>query len=467
VFGRLVWQRHDRFGSFGFDMGIYDQAVWLLSRLGGQFITVRGLPVFGHHVNLALYALVPFYWLGGGPHLLNLLQVASMSLGAVPIFLLSRHRLHHGGLALLLAAAFLLHPALQFMAWELFHPDAMAITPLLFAYWFAVRRRWGWFAACAVLAMAWKEDVALAVVVIGLVIAARGDRRLGLTTASLALVWFIFVTRVVLPHFNGSHPFYLSWFPQLGATPAQMAVNAVRHPSRVTSHLVSPDATTYLWKMAAPFGLVPLLAPGTLALGVPQVLVNLLSVNDFTRKITFHYTALPLTALALGAVEGTFVMRRRLRGSRAPVVLVAGAALAATLAWGPSPVGAEFHHGWWPPASDPRRQAKEAALRKVPTGAAVSATYEFVPHLTHRKRVYEFPNPFEPANWGVHDEHFPGPAAARWLVVDTELVTTRQERDILGRVLHDGEFDTRFDRDGVIVAERVALPPTSPTQSPG
>ena len=57
TFDRLGALRHDRFGTFGFDLGIYDQAVWLLSRARDPFITVRGLEAFGHHVNLILFLL--------------------------------------------------------------------------------------------------------------------------------------------------------------------------------------------------------------------------------------------------------------------------------------------------------------------------------------------------------------------------------------------------------------------------
>ena len=78
------------------------------------------------------------------------------------------------------AIAFLLHPALQFFMSELFHPEVLAITPLLCAYYCSVRKRWAWFACFAVLAVCWKEDVALAVAILGLVIALRGDRRVGL-----------------------------------------------------------------------------------------------------------------------------------------------------------------------------------------------------------------------------------------------------------------------------------------------
>jgi len=103
TFGVLAWQRHDRFASFGFDMGIFDQAVWLAAR-GKSFITVRGLDLFGHHANVAFYLLAPFSWLGAGPHFLNLLQVAALSVSAVPLFLLGRHRGLSPWLALVPAA---------------------------------------------------------------------------------------------------------------------------------------------------------------------------------------------------------------------------------------------------------------------------------------------------------------------------------------------------------------------------
>jgi len=60
-----------------------------------------------------------------------------------------------------LAAVLLLNPTYQWLMWEFFHPDALSIAPLLFAYWAARERRWGWFAVAGGLAIACKEDVAL------------------------------------------------------------------------------------------------------------------------------------------------------------------------------------------------------------------------------------------------------------------------------------------------------------------
>src|SRR5438105_669475 len=39
VFGVLTWRQQSNFGTFGFDMGIFDQGIWLLSRFHDPFVT--------------------------------------------------------------------------------------------------------------------------------------------------------------------------------------------------------------------------------------------------------------------------------------------------------------------------------------------------------------------------------------------------------------------------------------------
>ena len=78
VFGRLTWAQHENFGTFGYDMGLYDQGIWLLSRFKDPFVTIRGLHFFEHHVNLITVLFVPAYWLGAGPHFLYLVETGNI-----------------------------------------------------------------------------------------------------------------------------------------------------------------------------------------------------------------------------------------------------------------------------------------------------------------------------------------------------------------------------------------------------
>ena len=174
TFSVLVYLEHDRFASVDFDIGIHDQSVSLLAHFRGFNTSVASrssatTPHPATSCSSRLFARRRF-------DLLNITQVCVATLGAVPVFLLARSRPQSLGWHDA-RVAFLLHPALQFFMSELFHPEVIAITPLLCAYYCSVRKRWGWFACFAVLAVCWKEDVALAMAILGLIIALRGDRR--------------------------------------------------------------------------------------------------------------------------------------------------------------------------------------------------------------------------------------------------------------------------------------------------
>jgi hypothetical protein len=95
------------------------------------------------------------------------------------------------------------------------------------------------------------------------------------------------------------------------------------------------------------------------------------------------------------------------------------------------------------------------ALKLVPAGAGVSATYNLVPHLTHRVHIYEFPNPWVPTNWGANGENPPDPETADYLVLDVTLNGTQQ--GLYDRlVTTGGPFRIVYDVDGIVVARRVA-----------
>lgn len=460
VFCSLVRLRHDRLGSFDFDMGIQDQSVWLLAHLRG-FLTVRGLQVFGHHATPGYFLFVPAYWLGAGPDFLNCTQVVVAALGAVPVYLLARTRTGRPWLGLAFGVAYLLHPALQFFMQELFHPEVMAITPLLCAYYCSVRRRWGWFAVFCILAVCWKEDVALAVVVLGLIVALRGDRKVGLWTAAGALAWFATWTLVVFPLLDHGAIQSAGLYRDVGGSPTGILRTGLTDPSRLTAKLWSGDARDYLWRLTAPFGLLAFAAPLVLAVGVPQGVLNLVTNVPWTKTITFHYAAIPLVAVVLASVEGgCWIVRRGARRWVAVAVGVAvvGWALATSMAWGPSPVGAEYRTGIWP-LEAPRAAAGRALLDHIPGDAPVSASDTLVPHLTHRPEVYTFPNPWRSSNFGIDGWPKRSPATVRWILLD-ETLTQAEDRALFEQLVASGRFRIVASRDGYVLARRVSRPGT-------
>jgi uncharacterized membrane protein len=368
-------------------------------------------------------------------------------------------------LALVPAAALLLNPTYQFLTWEFFHPDALAAAALLFACWAAQGRRWGWYTLAAVLAVACKEDVALAVAGLGVLVWVRGNRAVGAWTVIGSLGWYLAVTRLLIPWANGGGaPFYEAYFSELGGTVGQVLKSVVTRPGTVTRLATRHDRLSYYTLIVVPFALLPLAEPGkVLLLAGPALAVNALSSATFTRDYRYHYSALVVAGLVIAAVDAIATIGRTASARRILAGLLAAVALASTVAWGPSPISTKYRSGIWPLGQSRLAAIKRTAIRFPPPDAAVSATYSFVPHLTHRTRIYQFPEPWYAVTWGIGGKGLPDPATVEWLVVDRRTVSSERERQLLDRLLRR-EFRVRFNRDDVVVAERV--PPRRPSARP-
>ena len=455
VFATLTWRQQSRFGTFGFDMGIYDQGIWLVSRWKEPFVTVRGLNYFGHHVNLITLLFVPAYWLGAGPHLLYVVETIWLGLAAVPVYLIGRHYLESAWLAVTIALAYLLHPAVEWINWWHFHPDALIILPLLSAYWLALTSRWRWFALAIVVTLMCKEDAAMAVFVLGLIVAWKHNRRVGVMTAGAGVVWFLICTRLIIPRANGGvGPFYEDFFPGFGNSLSEIAWNVGRHPSRVWRVATEHSRLVYYGKLLAPVGFLALLgAPGVL-IALPQLAVNVVSGHGGLHDIRYHYSAVIVAGLFIGVIEGIARLsgrRSMVRGALCAAVLFA--AIGANVAWSPSPVGREFDSGIWASAS-PHHDDLRQAIDLVPDDAGVSASYHLVPHLTQRERIYEWPNPWDQVYWGVKGENPHSPAGVDYLVLDTRLIGKDYEGLFASLTEPTGEFEVVYQQPSVIVAKR-------------
>ena len=225
----LPMLRYDRFGTFGFDLGIYDQGTWLLSRAKDPFVTIRGLELFGHHVNVILLLLAPFYWLGAGP--IFLLVRAGARAGERRVRGLparprpARRSKWAGGRAR--ARRCLLQSDVPVAHLGVLPSRRGRHRSVPVRVLGSVDRRWRLFtvAACRVLCKRispWRWPCSAYVVL-------RGDRAGGIVAAP-STAYFFFATRVLIPRENGIGPFYDNFFVGLGNSPTEVVYHSVRHP---------------------------------------------------------------------------------------------------------------------------------------------------------------------------------------------------------------------------------------------
>lgn len=405
VFSVLSLLRHAAFETHTFDLGLHHQATW--NTLHGRFFQYtlhatdgHDLPILlGDHVNLILLLALPFYRLFEGAGTLLVLQALVVGSAAFPLFRVTREVAGGTVAALLLVAAYLLNPALHAANLFDFHAIVPAAAFLVWAMWRA-RSGGTWSLGLTVgLALLCQENVALAVVCLGMSIFLLGRRRAGVAVAAAGVAWFALCFYVLLPHFNpgvGSNAF--SRYRELGASPSAVVLGLLRDPSRLVSRLLEPGTRDWLFSLFAPFGFVPLLAPQILVVGASELFLNLLSSFTPQRTIDFQYTAIILAAAALAAPWGTRAIARRI-GPRLrlnpPVAaaIVAGLILACTIGfqivrWSTLRILADPYRASYR-VTDHHRMAPRF-LNAVPPGATVSAQDTIVPHL-NRPVIWWFP----------------------------------------------------------------------------
>jgi uncharacterized membrane protein len=449
-----VWatMRHNAFGTFGFDFGIFDQGVWLLSRFHSPFVTIMGVHLFGDHTSFILLPLVPVYWLFPSAEVLVVAQAAAVSLAGLPLFLLARERLRSEWLAFGVAVAFLANPALHWAGWEQFHPDIFEVPLALFALYFMTRRRWLPYFVFVVLLLAVKEDVALMTVMLGVYVAVKHDRRVGIVTMLLSVTWFALAVWVVLPGFNGEGTLD-AWRVPYGGMGGLLKATLTR-PWVVVGRAFTGDRHWYAWQLFASFGLLSLLAPSALIIAAGPLASNLLSTFWYQYHLQYHYTTLVVAVLAFAATVGiAHFQRRALRGALVVVLILA--AVVTSWLWGPSQFSR--HREYLGNSSPGHVGPINRLLHRVPATAAVASQYPFVTHLDHRERIYEFPVPWYAQNWGdgsstTHEL----PAARRvdYIVVAPDTLAPRWT--VLLDHLTAREFKQIGSANGVALYKRVA-----------
>ncbi|HEY4724571.1 MAG TPA: DUF2079 domain-containing protein, partial [Actinomycetota bacterium] len=453
AFVAATWTAHARFGTYGFDLGIYDQATWLLSRGRAPFVTIRGLDLFGQHAAYIMVLAAPLYRLWADPRLLLLLQVLFLALPAVVLYRVGGRHLGHPAAGLAVAVAYLAYPGVQWaISWQ-FHPEAIAAGLLALAVLAADRGRYRAMAVWLALAALCGEEVGLVVAGFGLLLVAGGRRTVGWRTAGAGLGWFLLATYVLEPlHAGRVTRLFETDYGIAGTGPLALLGALPTMAGHALQTGMANDGLFYLLLVFLPLLGLPLLAPRWLLPVAAPLLLNLAAVQPEHHQLRFHYLATAAPLLAAGAVAGLARVRSARRPLLAPLlVLLVVVACFTSWRYGPAPWARD------PVAipAGPTDQARRQALALVPEGAPVSAQYNLVPHLGHRVEVYEFPNPFRAVNWGLAGDEHPPEALERlrFVVVQRDLLGD-QDRQLLDRLQTDPAWRTAFDRQEVVVLER-------------
>ena len=454
-FAALAEIRHLAFWSGRFDLGNLTQAVW--STAHGRFLEItdlqgRQISRLGAHFDPLVAAFAPLWRIWPNPALLLTLQAVAVAAGAVPVFLLARKHLASEWAGLAFGVGYLLYPATQWLVVDDFHPVALATPLLLGAFWYLDEDRLVPFATLALLACLTKEQVGFTVAAMGAWYAlARGRRPAGTAIALSGTAISYVAVAVIVPHFApGTGSPFEGRYAAVGGSLGGMAHTAVTHPGRILAAVTEARDFRYLLQLLLPLALLPLLGLGASAIALPEIALNVLSDTPTQTSINFHYTAVAIPGLVIGAVFGAARLNG-LRGDILPLVAkgLVGVSVVTTLALGPVPLWRHVplgqHRAAYQYTITGRDRTAEHAIALVPHTAAVSTSNTIGAHLSDRRRVLSFPLIQE----------------ARWIVVDTlrmsygdDNLAHRSGLRALRKIREDPGWHVVFARKGILVLHR-------------
>ena len=195
--------RYDLWLATGFDLGMYEQGLWLIWHEGIKAASsFTGHPLLGLQAAYMLVPLALVYHVGGTGALLAL-QSLSLGLG----YLLLRRIGETLGLpdrtAHLVGAVYLIYPVVLGSNLFDFHPVVLAVPLLLAAVHAALRRRLLTSAIWLVLALCAADTLAIPILFLALALLLRRQTGAGLVAAGTAVAFALLDGLVILPHVGG------------------------------------------------------------------------------------------------------------------------------------------------------------------------------------------------------------------------------------------------------------------------
>jgi len=480
-FSFLTIRRHQALQSTAFDLGIYNQALWNTTH--GDFLRSTNEPGFdtllADHFQPTLLLFALLYLIHAGPATLLIGQTAILALGALPAYGLAVHKLtmppaergsnssatrsprtwERESIGLVFAAVYLLTPALEQANLFDFHPMTLAASFLLFAFYFLRVGRPRLFLVFVALTIGCKEVLPLVGILLGLyVFLVARKRRLGVVTFALSVVWLYVGLFVIIPHFNvrGQSQYFALDYGQWGNTPLEMMRSFLTRPGDLFTSLSEPPKPAYVWTLLAPWVGLPLAGLPVLLLGLPVLVVNLLSATRLMHDpdLLLHYATPLVPILFVATLDGiAWVAKQAARWGlprrRAVSALTAFVLLSTLLshrAGGETPLAADFR---WPQIT-PHQQAAEAMFAQVSPDAVLSASDRLNPHVSGRRTIYLFPR-LEDADTVLYD------------ATPTNVpVITRDEYDLVRSLINEQGFGIVDGRDGVLLLRKGVINRTIP-----
>lgn len=447
--------KHRIFQSAGWDLGIFDQAIYLISQGKPPISSFLEFHILGDHAAFILYPLALLYKIYPSVYWLLGIQAIALASGILPAWLLARQAGLAVRQAFWIGLAYILYPVIFSINQFDFHPDVFVPPALLWAIWAARAQKMGVFCLAIVTVLSCKAVLGLTIAMMGLWLLVFDRRRsYGIVALMAGVGWFAIGTQAVIPFFGGASATigrHLFRYGELGNSFSEMAVTAITKPWIVIDQVVSKDNLRYLLRLFFPviWGIMPQYCAPLLG-ALPAILLNLLSVSPNQKDLMFQYS-LPVVPFLLVVAIATMAAKQGLSRWRGVIALCLVLGFVRFSAF--RKVDTYFRELT-------NLETKQAAIDLVQPNASVLTVMNVAPHLSQRSQIrtatiaFDAATGFDPADLTDYDAvlldmRYPGYSAPAFFLAN-----------IFNQVQADSRFQTTYQQDGVYLFTQKTRPIT-------
>ncbi|MEO6943454.1 MAG: DUF2079 domain-containing protein [Lacisediminihabitans sp.] len=384
LYGCLQWRR---VAVPSWDLGIFTQLLRDYATLQAPIVPIKGagFNLLGDHFHPLLVVLAPVY--AAFPSGLTLL-VLQAALVAISVFVITHLGVEKFGrvVGLCIGFAYAVSWGVDNAVASQFHEIALALPLLALSLAALVRGRWPASALWAAPLVFVKEDLGLTVLVIGVVLAMRGARRMGAALAAWGVFWFAATTLVILPMLNPHGTWDYGVSSNVGGS--------LLHLGDTLASLVTTQKFETIIFLVLMTAALAFRSPLSLAI-LPTLAWRFASDNSAYWGPTWHYSAVLMPILFVALIDALILARRshhhwlRVYG-RITVPMTVAFALVLL----PQQPLAELVR---PDSYAAAPSGAVAAMKVIPRDATVDSDLTYLAYLASRTMVYWLGNPGNPA----------------------------------------------------------------------
>ena len=372
--GLLLWgitaARHGLLQSNAYDLGLFDQWAWLIGSGAAPISSMEHVHVMADHGAWMLYLAGGAYRILPSIHWLLASQALALSITAVPIWWLAQQAGLGTRQCWLACGLWWLQPVVFNAALFDFHPETWVMPAFALALWAERNSRPRLWFGLLLLMLGCRDGLLLIIAGMAIDLACRRRWRWSLAAWGLSIGWLLMLSRWLYPMLrDGEGP----------KAASRMFSHLNDGAVSVLSGLDWGGSAEYLLLLCLPC--IPLwrrASLSTLLIGLPLVLVNLLSASASYRTLVHHYS-LPLAVVAVVAcVDGLQRQPQPQRGFPWMLCWAVACWLALAKPW--------FFSGPYL-ARLPQMQAVQAARALIQSKDAVLTTSYLVPQFSQRTTV--------------------------------------------------------------------------------